>query len=258
MTALPLEVTLAFVKRRSCWLGVASLSIAFAYAPQAAAEPPEAKFKVVSASGRESLSFEEEGETSTGDRCVGTTANQVSWRATKPTTVYLFVKRVKGKVATILSADRVGGKFEFVPLTGEATVSQSVTYTETDGCDEPPLDCLEATVAAEPFLTGTSDPAGGVNGGVSLASGVFRCLADPFGNAAGFALPDPTESAFAIPRNRLLDPKRKRIQGEATVEEPVAGTYDAADRATVSGTYTDHLSITLKRLKLKKRKPGRG
>src|SRR5213079_827289 len=132
-----------FVTRRSHWLGIASLAIGLTFVPQAAAKlEPEAKFKVLSVSGREALSFQEDGETSTGDRCVGTTASEVSWRSTRPETVYVFVKRVSAfhRKATILSTDRVAQSFESVPVVGKATVSRSVSYTETAGCEEEPTD----------------------------------------------------------------------------------------------------------------------
>jgi hypothetical protein len=256
------------VTRRSLWLGTASLAIGLAFVPQAAAKlAPEAKFKVQSVSGREALSFQEDGQTSTGTRCVGTTSSEVTWRSTRPATVYVFVKRVSAfhRKATILSADRVGQSFESVPVAGKATVARSVSYTETAGCEEEPTNCPETTAPAKPFLTGTAEPSGSVNGGldiIHLPPGVDRSSGDagpiaagivgPFGNAAGFALPSPTVSAFAIPRSRLLDRKRERLKDSVTVKEPLSGTYDAADQATASGTYTDHLAIKLKRLKLKR------
>jgi hypothetical protein len=45
-------------------------------------------------------------------------------------------------------------------------------------------------------------------------------------------------------------PDRMWLKDSVTIKEPLAGTYDADGQATVSGTYTDHLAITLKRLKL--------
>jgi hypothetical protein len=235
--------------------------MALAFAPQAAAKlEPKAKFKVLSASGREALSFQESGVTSLGDSCVGSSSSQFSWQTTRPKTVYVFVRRVSafhGR-ATILSTDRVARSFEFVPLVGKATVSRSVSYTDTAGCEEEPTDCPATTAPAEPFLTGTPEAGGSVNGGLdiihlpgSVDSSCAR-LANPFGNAAGFALPSPRVSAFAIARSRLLDPKRKRVTGSATVKQPLSGTAHGADQATASGTYTDHLAITLKRLKLKR------
>ena len=85
------------------------MAIALMFATQAAARPePKAKFKVVSASGREALSFQEDGTTSTGTRCVGTTESQVTWRLTRRVVVYVFVFRYGGKPGTSLSTDRVG------------------------------------------------------------------------------------------------------------------------------------------------------
>jgi hypothetical protein len=71
-------------------------------------------------------------------------------------------------------------------------------------------------------------------------------VSPPFGDAASDTLlAKISASAFAVPRRRLLDPSRKRIHDSVTVEQPLSGTYDGADQATISGTYTDHLAITL-------------
>jgi hypothetical protein len=243
------------------------MAAALTFAPQAAAVGKlKAKFKVVSASGSETLSFHEDGLTSPGERCVGTTTSKVSWRATRAATLYVFVRRVGGRLRTTLSADRVGEAYEAVPLIGRATVSRSVSYQETAGCQEQPTDCPKTTGLAKPFLTGTPNRRGSVNGGIDVvrlpqgvdpACGAGGPIAAgivlPFGNAAMRALlPKITVSAFAVPRGRLLDPRRKRIKDSVTVKEPLSGAVDEADQATVSGTYTDHIAITLKRLKLKR------
>lgn len=241
------------------------MAAALTFAPQAAAAAkPKAKFKVVSAKGTETLSFREEGLTSTGERCVGTTTSKVSWRTTRAKTVYAFVRRGGGR--TTLSADRVSQGYEAVPLIGRATVSRSVSYQETAGCQEQPTVCPKATGPAEPFLAGTSKRRGSVVGGIvavrlpqgvdpgcGAAGEIAAGIALPFGNAARRALlPKFTVSAFAVPVGRLLDPRRKRIKDSVTVKEPLSAAVDFADKATVSGTYTDHIAITLKRLKLKR------
>ena len=57
------------------------MAIALAFVPQAAARPePKAKFKVVSASGREALSFQEEGTTRHGQRCLAITLKRLRLR----------------------------------------------------------------------------------------------------------------------------------------------------------------------------------
>jgi hypothetical protein len=61
-----------------------------------------------------------------------------------------------------------------------------------------------------------------------------------------------TASAFAVPRGRLLDPHRKKIKDSVTVKQPLSGTDKGGNGATVSGTYIDHIAITLKRLTLKR------
>src|SRR5215213_8281308 len=75
------------------WVGIASVAIGLALAPQAAARiAPKAKFRVVSASGVETLSFhEDDGDTSSSDGCVGAAESRVSWRMTRPRTVFVFL-----------------------------------------------------------------------------------------------------------------------------------------------------------------------
>ena len=78
-------------------------------------------------------------------------------------------------------------------------------------------------------------------------------IAIPFGNRAmaQTLASKITASAWAVPRRRLLDPTRRRVQDSVTVQQAVSASFDAAgDQATVSGTYTNHLAITLKRLRL--------
>ncbi len=94
-----------------------------------------------------------------------------------------------------------------------------------------------------------------MNGGldsVRLPPGDPSCerITGPFGDDAGRVFPFPVISAFPVPRNQLLDPKLKRIEDSVTVE-PLSGT-DPFTEASASGTYPDQLSITLKRLKLKR------
>jgi hypothetical protein len=169
LTALSGGAYARFMTRRSRWLGIASIAIALTSAPQAAARlEPKAKFKIVSASGREALSFQEDGTTSTGTRCVGSTESEVRWRMTKPLTVYVFVYRYGGRPGTSLSTDRVGKRYDAVPIVGQATMSRAVDYSETAGCDEEPTNCPEATAPAEPFLTGTLHGPTSVNAGIDV------------------------------------------------------------------------------------------
>jgi hypothetical protein len=242
------------------------MAIALTFAPQAAARPePKAKFKIVSASGRESLSFQEDGTTSSGTRCVGSTQSQVSWRMTRPIIVYVFVFRYGGRPGTSLSTDRVGRRYNAVSLVGKATTSRSVNYSHTDGCEEQPKNCPETTAPAEPFLTGLFHGTNSVNAGIDVVhaprgfdpscrggAGIAFGISLPFGEAAGDALSEITANARALPRRRLLDPSRRRVHDSVTIEQPVSGTVDGAEQGNVSGTYTDHLAITLKRLELRR------
>src|SRR3954454_18115297 len=108
-------------------VGVVCLAATLAFAPQAGAVGKlKGKFKVVSASGSWSLSFPEEGTEYRGERCVGTTTAEASWRATPRKPIYVFVQG-SGKRARInLSDDRVGQGFEAAHLAGKATVSRTV------------------------------------------------------------------------------------------------------------------------------------
>ncbi len=68
--------------RGSRWLLItASLASALSLVPQAAVaakSDPVAKFKVLSVSGREALTFQEDGEASDGTRCSGTATSEMS------------------------------------------------------------------------------------------------------------------------------------------------------------------------------------
>ena len=257
--------------RRSRWLGIVSIVVALAFVPPATAElQPKAKFRIVSASGREALSFQEEGTASgtASPRCVGTSTSEVRWRTTRPVIIYVYVFRYGRKPGTSLSVDRVPERYDVTYLPARATMSRSVNYSETAGCAGKPKDCPETTAPASPFLTGLLHGPMSVNAGIDKVR-VPRgfdpsCRGDaeiafgvslPFGNAATHLVLEAlsgSDSAWAVPRRQLLDPGRKRIHDSVTVETPVSGTTDPAlsDQATVAGTYTDHLEITLKRLKL--------
>ena len=251
---------------RSCWLGIATMAIALTFAAQAAATPePKAKFRIVSASGREALSFHEESKGEVGGRCVGTTVSQVRWRMTRPLTVYVFLFRYGGKLGTNLSTDRVPERYGGVTLVGQATVSRTVNYPETAGCYEEPTNCPETTAPAEPFLSGViSDIRLSVNAGINdvhVPRGFdFSCrgtgtiafgIAPPFGDVR---LPGLTVQARVVPRRQLFDLRRHRLHDSVTVEQPFSASEElfGGDRVTLSGTYTDHLAITLKRLPLRR------
>jgi hypothetical protein len=234
-----------------------TFAIALAFAPQAAAKDGlEAKFKVVSASGSEALSFHEDDAFADGRSCSGSTSSKVSWESTRPRKLYLTVRFVSAyhRSATVLSTHRETRSFTTVPLAGKATVSRSVDYQETAACGREPTDCPETTAKARPFLTGTPNPNGGVYGGVDrirLSGEPFNricgSLAQPWSTDSQTALGTPTKIAEAIPRKQLLDPHRKVVKGSVAVEQSLGGKHRGA---TASGTYTAHLKVKLKRLKL--------
>jgi len=64
-------------------------------------------------------------------------------------------------------------------------------------------------------------------GGSGIAAGIDV----PFTYEARQALGLATVSARAIPRRRLLNPHRKRLDASVTVEEPLAGTTASAGPA---------------------------
>jgi|SRR6185503_1670657 len=259
--------------RRSRWLGIAFMAIALIFVPQAAAKlEPKAKFRLVSASGRESITFQEEGTLSTYEepRCVGSSTSEVRWHTTRPVILYVYVYRYGGKPGTSLSTDRTPNRYDVSYLPARATTSRTVSYSETAGCQSEPTNCPETTAPASPFLNGLLHGPMSINAGIdevrvprgfsescrgsgSIAFGVSL----PFGNAAMRLVLDDlskTDSAWAVKRRDLLNPRRKRIHDSVTVEASFSGTRppEFADQATVSGTATDHLEITLKRLKLKR------
>jgi hypothetical protein len=245
-----------FVALRRGLVLFASLVTALAFAAQAGAkDEPKAKFKVVSATGRQTLSFHEDSKGDFGN-CVGSTASEVSWKTTQSRTVYVFVKYSSAfhRNTTILSTDRVGRIFEAVPIAGKATVSRSVDYQETAGCDQKPMDCPQTTSQAKLSLNGTPDAGASLYGGVDsirlhgpLRNHFCDQLQMPFVYDARQALGTPKKVAFAVPRKQLLDQHRKVVKGSATTNESLGGKYNGA---TASGTYTDHFKIKLKRLKL--------
>ena len=247
--------------------GVVCMVAALAFAPQAvAAGKLKAKFKV-SASGRQTLTFHEEssylGSDGETKRCVGTTTAEASWRATPRKPIYVFVQG-SGKRARInLSDDRIGQGFEAAHLSGKATISRTVDYQQTAGCHNPPTACPKATGRATMYLVGTRERRGNVYAGIDevrlpegpdiscTVGSIFPGFTEPFGDA-GPLLPRVKGDARALARSRILDPHRKRVKDSDTFKQPFSASDPEHGAATLSGTYTDHLKISLKRLKLKR------
>jgi hypothetical protein len=239
---------------------VAAVAILLTLTPAAEAKfLDQAKFKLLSMSGSEAVTFSEDSTTSTGSRCVGTTSARIGFRSLERPTVYVFLKQVHGDVRTILAPDPDPRNFDLIYLHGEATISRSVSYQETAGCDQqaPPTDCPETTVPAEPFILGTAEPSGGVGASGERTFEVPSGYPEDCDNLThGFGsvgVPNPTVSTQAIPRKQLFNEKRARLEDSVAVEEPLAKTVGppSADTGTASGTYKEELSVELKRLKLK-------
>jgi hypothetical protein len=241
------------------------MAATLAFAPQAAAVGKlKAKFKVVSASGRQTLSFHEEssylGSDGETKRCVGTTTAEATWRTTPPKTIYVFVSGSGKRARPNLWGDRAGKAL--VRLPGRATVSRSLDYQETAGCHREPTACPKATGPARMYLAGNQARRKSIYAGIDevrLPEGIdlsckigaiFPGFTDPFGDASSL-FPKIKVYAAAVLRTRLLNPHRKRVKDSDTVEQPFSAS-DPEHGATLSGTYTDHLKISLKRLKLKR------
>jgi hypothetical protein len=247
-------------------LGVLCVAATLAFAPQAAATGKlKAKFKVLSASGRLTQTFHEEGShiNSEGQtvRCVGTTTAEATWRTTKPMTAYVFVRRGKN---IEISGDRVGQILDFAPFTGTATVSRLLDYQETAGCHKELTACPKATGPARMYLAGNQGRRKSIVASIdrvrlpesfdlSCKVGGLPGFTDPFGSEAGPLLPRFKVYAAAVLRSRLLNRHRKRLKDSVTVKQPFSeASTDPDFPATLSGIYTDHTEISLKRLKLKR------
>jgi len=232
-------------------VGVVCMAAMLAFAPQAVAVGGKlkAKFKVVSASGSQSVSFHEESSDSTGERCVGTTTAEFTWRTTPPKTIYVFVKGAGKRARPNISADRVAQAYDVARLPGKATVSRSVDYQETAGCHRAPTACPKATGPATLYLLGTRGRLGSVESGIDVvrlpegldasceaATSFAPGLTRPFGTDAVSLFPRLTVYAWAIPRSRLLDPHRKRVKDSKTVKQPFSGS-DPEYGATLSGRH---------------------
>jgi hypothetical protein len=248
-TRVPLYA--GFVARRTSLVAVVSLVVGLALAPAAAAKPvPVGKFKVVAASGSESLTFHEEDHFR-GRGCVGTTTSEVSWQSTRPKKFYVFVRFLSAyhRRGTILSADRVATSYEYVPLPGNATTSTSVDYQETSDCSGDLTGCPKTTVKSKLGLLGTPNPRGGV--GEVMPYGIADCAGPmptrPWSGSADYALGKPTRFASAIPRKQLVEGHQKVLKDNVTVRQRLGGKFRGA---TVSGTWTNSIKLKLKRLKL--------
>jgi hypothetical protein len=250
-------------------LGVLCAVAALAFAPQAAdAAKLKGKFKVLSASGRQTLTFHEDVTDFSGDRCAGTTTAEASWRARLPKTFYVFQFH-SGRSARIgLSDDRVGQVLDSAHVRAVATVVRTVDYQVTAGCRQPPTPCPGATRRATVYLTGTRERHGGSvfasivqfaqPQGVDLSctgfqSPVFPGFTDPFGTYERQLFPRIKDAAQALSRRKVIDPHRKRVKDSDTYQLPFSAN-DPQNAASLSGLYTDHLEISLKRLKLKRKR----
>jgi hypothetical protein len=167
--------------------------------------------------------------------------------------VYVFLKYLSAyhRKSIVVSPDRTAVSFDYAPFVPEVTFSRSVSYTETAGCGEKPTNRPRTEERAKGGLTGTPSRRRSLFGHLYSVRGA--AVTPPFGSAAQNALPRSKRLAYAMPRSPLLDPKRKRLKDSVTVKEPFSRSWhNFGEHATVSGTYTHHLAITLKRLKLKR------
>ena len=105
----------------------------------------------------------------------------------------------------------------------KATVSRSVDYQETAGCDQKPVDCPQTTSQAKLSLNGTPDAGASLYGGVDsirlhgpLRNHFCDQLQMPFVYDARQALGTPKKVAFAVPRKQLLDPQSAHLADQRT------------------------------------------
>jgi hypothetical protein len=216
-----------------------------------------AKFKLLSMSGRQEVSYEEQGTDSSGDACTGTTDWGLSYRSTERVTFYVFLREIGRRPATVLSTEPKTGKFSIVPLEGEATTFLRRDYSATSGCAgdaEPECPDTPTGGATEVFLDGNfglraGSLGAGVSGGIPGVGTLCEYRPLPL-NSSGVEFEDAA-FATAISRRELLG-KEKRLEGtgrdEVRLVDSATGPFEGA---TGSGVSTEEISVSLKRLKLK-------
>jgi hypothetical protein len=247
---------------------------ALALAAPSAAKSPEAAFKLLSASGTHAHTFHEretdivyygeDGHALPGptraDICAGSQSENVSYRTTKPTKMYVFVRKAHGLHTLVSDKPEPDGGLDYLSTPGQMTLSRSVSYEATRGCGEDPVDCPETTFTVPIDVSGTHDPQGGIEALYrvfpELPPGLDRTCS-PFpgphhGPLSPHAVePDQPEFPGAIPRSDLFNEKKKRLSGDDTVEFSYETTTEPgySYETTVAGTYRETIAVELKRLK---------
>jgi hypothetical protein len=236
--------------------------LAFA-APSEAKASKEAAFKLLSASGTQTHTFQEQESEYYGNACVGTQSQSVRYHSTQPAKMYVFIRRAHGLHTLVSDKPDPDSGLEALRVTGEMTLSKSVSYSETRGCRQEPAECPETTFSAPVIVYGTHNPSGGImplyDQGLDLPSGLDRTCqpyAHPrYGPLSRHAVPpDLEEIPGAIPRSEIFDERRKRLSGEDSTEFSYETTTDPefSYQTTVTGTWGETIAVKLRRLRTKR------
>ena len=254
---------------------VAGLTLA---APSEAKKSPVAKFKLLSVSGTQthtfheeqfdSFNYDEEGAQLRGSTqaptCVGTQSQSIRYHSTKPTKMFVTLRKAHGLHTLISDKLDPDSGLDFLSAPGQMTLSRSVSYEQTRGCGSEPVECPETTFPAPVLVFGTHDPSRGISPlydtNLDLPSGLDRsCEPMPgagFGPLSPYAAAPDREIPYlgAIPRSQIFDEKRKRLSGEDSFEFSYETASDPgySYQTTVTGTYGETIAVELKRLKKKK------
>jgi hypothetical protein len=251
-------------------------------APSEAKKLPEASFKLLSVSGTQAHTFHEEtwavrnfdddGNPLPGptrvDTCTGNQSQSIRYRTTKPTKMYVFLRRAHGLHTLVSDKSDPDSGLDFLRAPGEMTLARSVSYEATQDCESPPVECPEATFPSPVLVFGNHEPSGGItpayDTNLNLPSGLDRSC-EPYpgahiGPLSPFAMPpdrDLEEILGVIPRSEIFNEKRKRLSGKDSFEFPYETTSDPADtpgdfQTRVTGTYRETIAVELKRLKPKR------
>jgi hypothetical protein len=224
---------------------------------EADANQPVAKFKLLSMSGRQEVTYSEQDTDSSGDACIGTTQWGLSYRSTKPVKFYVFLRQIERRPATVLSTEPKTSKFSIVPVEGEATTFLRRDYSATTSCaGDAEAECPGTPTGGttEVFVDGNfgiraGSMGAGVSGGIPGVD--FLCEFRPLPLNSSEVEFEDVAFATAISRRQLLG-KQKRLEGTGRDEVPLVDTATGPfDDATASGTSTEEISVSLKRLKLK-------
>jgi hypothetical protein len=229
-----------------------------ALAPQAQARKT-AKFKMLSVSGTESFTHDVVYPPDDLTSCAYSMTERISFHSTKRATAYAFTSKAHGRARVAWSSrPTFSSNFTVVEVPGEATVSRSATYQQTNyvdpdtgetyfGCynELSPVDCeVERTFPATLEIGGTSE---------SEESTYVQLVMD-FGaldDACYVYTVDPRQDDPGLfSRADLFKAGPKRLGDTSRKEAPVFD--NPSDEVSHTGTIVRELTAKLKRKKLPK------